>query len=291
MIDNSVDYNNMLGEMYQKYRPSNLMSIMTRGCIENGRTVVNGGAMYNSSGATCIGLADVTDSMMAIKKLVFDERKVDFRRLKKAIDSNFKNDPALHAMVTTRVPFFGSGNEEAVAMANRIAKLTNDAYTSRLNYRGGTHHTGFWSMSTHAAYGKLSGALPSGRLAGKSFTPGLTPEPNASKSLLDNIRDVAQLDPENLTDNIAFNVKVVPGATDTHQQVVDNIFSYAKSYFTMGGMQMQLNIMSTDMMRDAMANPEKYPYLLVRISGYCAYFVKLDRQAQLELIERAEYGL
>jgi len=146
-------------------------------------------------------------------------------------------------------------------------------------------------MSSHATYGRLSGALPSGRLAGKSFTPGLTPEPNASKSLLDNLRDVAKLDPTGLDDNIAFNVKVVPGGGDSHEQVVQNIFAYAKTYFDLGGMQMQLNVMSTDMMRDAMVNPEHYRHLLVRISGYCAYFTQLDRDAQMELIERAEYGL
>ena len=291
LIEQSIEYNNLLGLMYQKYRPSNLMSAFTRGCVEKGRTVVHGGAKYNSSGATCIGLADVTDSMMAIKKLVYDEKKVSFADMKRAISENFVNDPALHAMATTKVPFFGSGSDEAVDMANRIIAFTHDTYGSIDNYRGGTHHTGFWSMSSHATYGRLSGALPSGRLAGKSFTPGLTPEPNASKNLLDNLRDVAKLDPTGLDDNIAFNVKVVPGGGDSHEQVVQNIFSYAKTYFDLGGMQMQLNVMSTDMMRDAMVNPEHYRHLLVRISGYCAYFTQLDRDAQMELIERAEYGL
>ncbi len=291
LIDNSVDYNNLLGLMYQKYRPSNLMSVFTRGCMEKGRTVVNGGAQYNSTGATCIGLADVTDSLMVIKKLVFDERKLSLWDLKKAIDGNFSMDAALHALVTTKVPFFGSGSDEAVDMANRIIRFTHDRYTARTNYRGGSHHTGFWSMSGHAAYGRLTGALPSGRLAGRSFTPGLTPEPNASRSLLDNIRDVAKLDPKCLDDNIAFNVKVVPSAKDSHEEAVNQIFSYSRAFFTLGGMQMQLNVMPTDMMRDAMANPEHYRHLLVRISGYCAYFVQLDRDAQLELIERAEYGI
>jgi formate C-acetyltransferase len=146
-------------------------------------------------------------------------------------------------------------------------------------------------MSNHVAFGTLTGALPSGRLSGKPFTPGLTPQPFASKSLLDNIRDVARLDPMNLNNNIAFNVKVVPAASDTHGKTVDDMFSYVKSYFNLGGMQMQMNVVTSAMLRDAMAHPENYRNLIVRISGYNAYFVTLNRDMQMELIERAEYGI
>lgn len=291
LIDNSVEYNNMLGEAHSVLRPTPLLSSLISDSIAKGRDVTRGGARYNSSGAACIGLADVTDSLMAVKKLVYDEGKVSFAQLKKAIDENFANDAALHAMVTKRVPLFGSGSEEAVAMADRVAGFAHDAYGAHRNFRGGPYTAGFWSMSNHVAFGTLSGALPSGKLAGKAFTPGLTPQPIASKSLLDNIRDVASLDPHNMNNNIAFNVKVVPGASDSHQRVVDNMYSYAKTYFDLGGMQMQMNVVTSDMLRDAMAHPENYRNLLVRISGYNAYFVTLNRDMQMELIERAEYGI
>jgi pyruvate-formate lyase len=211
--------------------------------------------------------------------------------VKRAVDTDFADDAALHAMVTRRVPLFGSGNAEAVAMADRVARFAHDTYGAHRNFRGGPYTAGFWSMSNHVAFGNLTGALPSGRLAGKAFTPGLTPEPNASPNLLDNIRDVASLDAHNMNNNIAFNVKVVPGAGDSHERIVENMFSYVKTYFDLGGMQMQMNVVTTDMLRDAMAHPEDYRNLLVRISGYNAYFVTLNRDMQLELIERAEYGI
>ena len=194
-------------------------------------------------------------------------------------------------MVTKRVPLFGSGNDEALEIANRITKFTHEYYGSHINYRGGHYTTGFWSMSNHVAYGTLSGALPSGRLRGKPFTPGLTPEPHASSNLLDNIRDVARLNPKNMNNNIAFNVKVVPSAKDTREQVVERMFAYVKAYFELGGMQMQMNVVTSETLRDAMAHPENYRNLLVRISGYNAYFVTINRDMQLELIERAEYGV
>ncbi|TAL35410.1 MAG: formate acetyltransferase [Spirochaetes bacterium] len=291
LIDKSIEYNHMLAEAHQYLRPTPLLSSLIDGCIRKGRDVTKGGATYNSSGTAIIGLADVTDSLMVIKKLVFDEKKISFAELKKAVDTDFRDNPGLLAMVRRKVPLFGSGSDEAVAMANRVAKWAHDYYASIPHYRGGTYNTGFWSMSNHVAFGTLTGALPSGRLSGKPFTPGLTPQPFASKSLLDNIRDVARLDPVNLNNNIAFNVKVVPAATDTHGKTVDDMFSYVKTYFGLGGMQMQMNVVTSAMLRDAMAHPENYRNLIVRISGYNAYFVTLNRDMQMELIERAEYGI
>ncbi len=291
LIDQSIEYNHMLGEAHQELRPTPLLSSLIDGCIVKGRDVTKGGAVYNSSGTAIIGLADVTDSLMVIKKLVFDEKKVTFEELKKAVDTNFERDLALYAMVTRKVPLFGSGSDEAVAMANRITKWAHDHYYSLPHYRGGKYTVGFWSMSNHVIFGTLTGALPSGRHAGKPFTPGLTPQPYASRNLLDNIKDVARLDPMNITNNMAFNVKVVPAASDTREKTVSDMFSYVKTYFDLGGMQMQMNVVNSDTLRDAMAHPENYRNLLVRISGYNAYFVTLNRDMQLELIERAEYGI
>ncbi|MEI8082642.1 MAG: pyruvate formate lyase family protein, partial [Actinomycetes bacterium] len=290
-VDASVQYNEMLGEAHQAIRPTPMLSTLISDSIAAGQDVTSGGARYNTSGVSCIGLADVTDSMLVIKKLVFDEGQVSLPDLKRAVDTNFEHDPELLAVITNKVALFGSGNAEAVAMGNRIAKLVHDVYDGYTNYRGGRYTAGFWSMSSHVSYGTVAGALPSGRLAGKPFTPGLTPEPGASVSLLDNIRDVAALDPANMPNNIAFNVKVVPAADETREQTVDTMTAYVKSYFCLGGMQMQMNAVTSATLRDAMAHPENYRNLLVRISGYNAYFVTLNQAMQLELIERAEYGL
>jgi pyruvate-formate lyase len=291
LFELSVIGNNQLGEVYQKHQPAPLLSSLVDDCIENGRGITRGGAKYNSTGASVIGLADVVDSLMAIKKLVFDEKIISFAEMKKAVDDNFTNNQKLHAMVKTRVQRFGSGSNEAVEMANKVTGLVHSYYSSQQNYRGGMYTSGWWSMANHAAYGRVTGALPSGRLAGEPFTPGLTPHPSASTSLLDNLRDVARLDPRTLDNNIAFNVKIVPGSLDTHEQVVDTMAHYAKTYFEMGGMQTQFNVVTTDILKDALANPEYYQDLMVRISGYVAYFTRIQRDLQLEVIRRAEYKI
>ncbi|HQG32377.1 MAG TPA: pyruvate formate lyase family protein, partial [Deltaproteobacteria bacterium] len=291
LMDNSCEYNRLLGEAHSVLRPTPYMSVLVEGCITKGKDATKGGALYNSSGTACIGLADITDSLMAIKKLVYDEKKVTLRDIKKAMETNFEGNSYLHSMVTKKVPLFGSGSSEAVEMANRVTKYVHDRFGAHTNFRGGKYTAGFWSMSNHVAFGTLTGALPSGRLAGKPFTPGLTPEAHASKSLLDNIRDVTRLEPKWMNNNIAFNVKVVPSAHESHEEAVDHVYSYAKTYCDLGGMQMQFNVVSSATLKDAMAHPENYRDLMVRISGYNAYFVTLNRDMQMELIERAEYGV
>jgi len=290
LMDNSCEYNRLLGEAHSVLRPTPFISGLVEGCIANGRDATKGGALYNSSGTACIGLADITDSLMAVKKLVYDEKKVTLKEIREAMETNFENNGYLHSLVRNKVPLFGSGSPEAVEMANRVTRFIHDRFGAHTNFRGGRYTAGFWSMSNHVAFGTLTGALPSGRLAGKPFTPGLTPEAHASRNLLDNIRDVSRLEPKSMNNNIAFNVKVVPSPKESHQVAVDHVYSYVKTYCDLGGMQMQFNVVSSATLRDAMAHPENYRDLMVRISGYNAYFVTLNRDMQMELIERAEYG-
>ncbi|MBI9074996.1 MAG: SCP2 sterol-binding domain-containing protein [Desulfatibacillum sp.] len=290
IIMQAVELNHMLAEAHAQYRPAPLLSAMTQGCIDKASDVTAGGALYNTSGTSNIGLADVVDSLLVIKKLVFDEQTVAFPELKAAIDCNFENAPRLLALVQNKAPRFGSGDAEALDMANRVAGVIHDLWAGHTNFRGGGYTTGFWSMSQHVAYGNLSGALPSGRLKGKAFTPGLTPSPMASPNFLDNIRDVAHLNPEYMDNNIAFNVKLVPSGSESPEKTVDSMAAYATTYFEQGGMQMQFNVVDSRTLEDAMVHPENYKRLLVRISGYNAYFVTLNTEMQLELIERAQYG-
>ena len=94
-----------------------------------------------------------------------------------------------------------------------------------------------------------------------------------------------------MDNNIAFNVKLIPDSKDTREETVNTMSAYVKTYFDHGGMQLQFNVVTSETLRDAMAHPENYRNLLVRISGYNAYFVTLNKDIQIELIERTEYGL
>jgi len=278
-------------KIHQQLIPSPLYSCILEGCIKKGRGMTRGGARYNSSGASLIALSDVIDSLMVIKKLVFDEKKFTFSELKEAIDHNFEGYSKIHALATTAVPKFGSGDQEAVDMANRVTLMVADFLHKQDNGRGGHYSTGYRSNNNHTVYGRVSGASPSGRLAGKPFTPGLTPCPAASKNILDNLLDVAKLDPKTLDNNIAFNVRLSFSKKNTYEQNIDRVADIVETYFDQGGMQIQFIMVDTDTLIDAMAHPEYYPDVIVRISGYTGYYVQMQRDLQLEILGRSEFGI
>jgi len=290
MIEKSVEYNNLLGKGHQMLHPSPLLSSLYEGPLDKGIDLVNGGAIYNTSGVAMIGLADIIDTLKVVKTLVYENGEIDFITLNEHVRNNFSTpEGELLLNKIKSIPKFGTDDSETVELGQDIIDYVYNDFYSFENYRGGRYIVGFWSMSNHVAFGTVSGALPNGRKANQPFTPGLTPVPSDRDVLIENIRSVASLNTEKMPNNLAFNLKLVPGANDSHEETIDYFHAYTKSYFDLGGMQIQYNVISSDTMRDAMDNPENYRWLLVRISGYNAYFVDLNKDLQLELIRRTEF--
>ena len=292
LMELSVEGNNNLGVAHQYMHPTPLLSSTFDGTLEKGKDVIDGGARYNSSGVALVSISDVIDSLSVIKELIYEKKEIDFPRLLAALADNFESEENKKLLSRiNKVNKFGSNPESGGP--NRIAQdlmdYCYDYYKSQKNYRGGIYWTGYWSISYHVGFGMLSGALPSGRKRGKAFTPGLTPAPNATENILDSIHEVSRLDNLKMPNNIAFNVKLVPHPTDSQDEVLNQFSGYVQSYFDMGGMQWQCNVVTSDTMREAVKNPDDYRWLIVRISGYNAYFTKLNANMQEELIERAEY--
>ena len=291
LVGQAVAANELLGRAHQRLRPSPLLSAVFQGPMESGRDVIDGGARYNSTGAAMVGLSDVVDSLVAVKVLVFEQGRVDFDALLAALAVDFDGHDALLAELVHKLPKFGQDHPLPRALAARVQAVVYETWQAHEHYRGGRYVPGYWSMSNHVAFGLLSGALPSGRRRGTSFTPGLTPSHLSGASLSDQLHTVAELDPLHMPNNIAFNVRVVPGADDGHAVVVDRMAAYVAAYFELGGMQLQFNVVDTATLKAAMDQPEEHQDLLVRISGYNAYFVDLNRDMQLELIDRMEHRL
>jgi len=290
MIEKSVEINNYLGKVHQILHPSPLLSSLFDGPLDKGIDLINGGAVYNTSGVAAIGLADVIDTLKVIKTLVYENKEIDFLTLNEHVRNNFSTpEGELLLKKIKSIPKFGTDDSETAELGEEIIDYIYDDFYSFENYRGGKYLVGYWSLSFHVAFGKASGALPNGRRAFESFSPGLTPNVSDKDVLIENIRSVAALNSEKMPNNLAFNVKLVPGPNDSHEETIDYFHAYTRSYFDLGGMQMQFNVISSDTMRDAMVHPEDYKWLLVRISGYNAYFVQLNKDLQLELIRRTEF--
>jgi formate C-acetyltransferase len=256
--------------------------------LEKGRDLIFGGAQYNSSGATHIGFADTVDSLSAVEQAVFKERKCTFAELLSALQADFKGHEKLHAYLVNRAPKYGSADPAAQTNAQRVVKLLYDFYQQHTNYRGGKYRPAFWTMTNHAGQGKLSGALPNGRKAFKVFASGITPVSQAAVDLAACLQSVGGLDPIYIPGGEAFNLKypMLKGNED-----IENFGAGIETYFESGGLHIQCNIMSYEMLLDAKENPEKYPELLVRVSGYSAYFKDLNDAMKEEIITRTAYDL
>ena len=288
VIGKAIELNEHFGRVYQEIMPSPLLSAFFKGPMETGQDLIFGGALYNSSGATHIGFADTVDSLNAIEKAVFLDRECSFPELIQALKADFEDYERLHAYLVNRAPKYGTDDPIAVKNSRNLIRFLYDFYQGHTNYRGGKYRPGYWTMTNHAGQGKLSGALPNGRKAHKVFASGITPVSQAAGGLSACLQAVGGLPSLCIPSGEALNLKYPSVDGDTDRAA----FSQAiETYFRFGGLHVQFNIMSYETLIDAKSNPEKYPDLLVRVSGYSAYFKDLNEAMKDEIITRTAYDL
>jgi formate C-acetyltransferase len=288
LIDQSVELNNMLGKTHLKVHPLPLLSAFTQGSLEKGKDVLEGGAIYNTSGVAIIGLSEVVDSLCAIKEFVFDKQKVGFPELIRAIEKNWEGYEELRLQILHSGTKFGTDSKEAAQMADYLMDLLHTEYQNRENYRGGRYTVGYWTMTTHAGWGVLTGALPSGRKDKEVLPSGITPVSGQAPELTAALRFVANLDSEKIANGHALNLKYTPM---DHGEMIPMFAASVDTYMKLGGLQVQFNLIDRATLKEARDHPEKHPNLLVRVSGYSAYFADLNPYMQEEIIIRAEYDL
>ena len=285
MVKRMVDDLRVMERGNRDYHPTPFSSMLVDGCIENGRDVTAGGALYNSSGVQGVGLADVADSLAAIEEVVFVQKKYSLPDVIKAVKGNFKNAAVLRSELL-KAPKFGNDNLLPDDYANLAAHIFHDALTSHTNTRGGRYVPGFYSVTCHVAFGKRTPALPSGRFSGEPFAPSLGPANGKDRlgptALLNS---VAHVDSRLAMNGYALNLRFDP-ETLAGEKGVNILSSLVKGFFSQGGMELQLNVLDAEKLEDARRYPGKYPGLVVRVAGYCAYFDDLPDASKLEIISR-----
>ncbi len=294
MVATTTKLNNELGLIHQQCQPTPILSALFEGPMQKGKDLIQGGAVINASGVAIIGLADVADSLSAIEQIVFIERKATFPQLLDALSDNFKDNAILHKRLQ-EAPKYGNENALADANARWLVKILHDSFQGQATYRNGKYRVGYWTMTNHAGFGRLTKALPSGRKAHENFTSGITPVSGATPSLCATLNSVASMPAQYVTSGMAFNVKYTPESDpDT---LLNNFVASVQAYFTDpygqrdDGMEIQFNITDHQTFKDAVKHPDNYRELLVRVSGYTAYFTDLNPQMQKEIIDRTEYDL
>ncbi|MBI4832044.1 MAG: formate C-acetyltransferase/glycerol dehydratase family glycyl radical enzyme [Candidatus Lindowbacteria bacterium] len=290
LVRNAVAGNNAIELAHMDIYPTPLLSALVDGCMESGRDVTAGGALYNCTGMQGVGVADVADSLAAIDALVFKPRKggVTMQEMLGALTDNFAGHERLLQQIRNQVPKFGNDDESADAFAAKVASMYCKEVVKYRNPRGGSYVPGFWSMTTHNGFGSYVGALPNGRKAGMGLTEGITPAAGMDRrGPTAAMKSVVSVDLERIGNGCTFNQKFSPSALAGEKGSRD-LASLIRAYFDLGGMHVQFNVVDRETLIDAKEHPEKYPGLLVRISGYSAYFADLTPSMQDEIIERTE---
>ncbi len=273
------------------HRTTPVNSLMTLGCLQTGKDVTAGGAMYNFTSVQAVGLADAGDALHAIDELVFQKKRYTLTQLVDILRQDFAGHASLACEMQRKLPRYGNGQAEADRWVQIAADTFTEALSTQHNSRGGRWLAGFYSMTCGHAFGRYTGALANGRRAGSRLSNGCSPADGADRhgpSAL--FRSVASLDKSHWCNsqvlNATFDRKTLGGPAGASR-----LASLLRTYFIdQDGMQVQIAILSADDLRNAKERPQDYPNLLVRVSGYCAYFADLQAEVQDEIIARTMHA-
>jgi formate C-acetyltransferase len=271
-----------------------LASSLSTGCIASGKDLNQGGSAINSSGIQAVGITDVADSLHALDEVVFKTRRFTLKRVIDAMDHNFERprDKAVRDVLLA-VPKFGEdGSKKAAEWVNRTLRI----YTGALAQvpgcpRNGIYTAGYYALNVNDIYGAKTPALPSGRLKGVSLANGVAPHYGMeSGDLLSALNSVSDVDFTSYAPNGTTVTFTIDSALFQGNGGVRNLSAIFSTFFKKGGMQFQPNVINRKILRDAYDNPGKYPYLLVRVAGYCAYFNDLSDELKRIIMNRTCYG-
>ncbi len=280
-----------LEQTYRVWRTTPVNSMITQGCLESGKDVTWGGAMYDLTSIQVAGLADAGDSLYALKRIVFDEKRMSLAQFSEILRHNFQGHETLRQELATEFPRYGNGDPQADCMTQIAADAFSQAITAHTNTRGGKYVAGVYSMTCHHGFGKATGALPNGRRAGHRLSNGLSPVDGMDKKGPTAVlQSAAFLDSSNWANCGALNMKFDGNQLKGKKgaKLLSGLFS---TYFDMGGMQVQPNVLDAQMLKEAQVDPNSHPGIVVRVAGYCAYFNDLQPMVQDEVINRTSHGV
>lgn len=268
------------------FHPTPFSSMLVEGCLESGRDLTAGGARYNSSGIQGVGVADTADSLAALDEVVFRRQRYTLAQVVSGMKDDFRGDPRLKAELL-KAPKFGNNLDVPDEYAAWVAVVFHAALARRQNTRGGPYVPGFYSSTCHVGFGRMVGALPSGRQAGRPFAASLGPANGQDRlgptALLNSVARVdSGLAPNGYALNLQFDPRTLSG-----DKGVAIVAGLVEGFFASGGLELQLNVVAAETLKDARAHPGKYPGMVVRVAGYCAYFDDLPDSVKEEIIGRS----
>ena len=267
-----------------------LLSTTIDGCMESGKDVMNGGAKYNSTGNAGIAIGNIADSLAVVKFMVYDKKLISARDLYDAIMKNWEGKEDLRQFILNEAPHYGNDNEYTDVFAKWASDVYGDAVSAATGPRC-RYAPGLYPVTAHVLFGMITAASPDGRKAGEPLSDGISPVQQMDKNgPTATLKSVSSINQRKFSNGTLLNMKFHPTAL-SNESGKSKLISLIQAYFSLGGMEMQFNIVSGKTLRRAQEKPEEYRDLVVRIAGFSAYFVELYKASQDDIIKRTELNL
>ena len=300
-IEEKIDYyvalvvkgSNIVDLGHRHYAPTPFLSVLNDDCLVKGKDVTEGGARYNFSGVQGIGEANLSDSLYVVKKMVFENKEMTFSELVDALEKNYSGEYSkLQNHVIQDFEKFGNDDEELDSIAAKLFRHYAKELEKYENVRGGKFIPGAYTVSAHIPLGEAVGATPDGRKAQEQLADGGL-SPMVGRDHLGPtavLKSVSKLDNYLTVNGSLLNLKFQPN-TLKGQQGLNKFADFLMAFTKLKIQHVQFNVQSKETLVAAQKNPEKYSGLLVRVAGYSAFFVDLNKQIQDDIIARVEHQL
>jgi formate C-acetyltransferase len=270
--------------------PSPFLSAVVDDCVRSGIDVTAGGAHYNFSGIQAIQVANVADSLAALRKLVYEDRSVSAATLLEALRHDFEGHETLRQELLHKVPKYGNDVEWVDNLGLQWVSYFTESLRHYTNARGGAFHTGLYTVSAHVPMGKNVGATPDGRKAGQPLADGglsavYGRDRTAPTALL---KSVSRIDSSLGSNGTLLNMKFLPNLFRNEREI-GKFSDFLRTFVKLKIHHVQFNVLRREDLIAAQEHPEEHRALTVRVAGYTAHFTELPPDLQEEIIARTSY--
>ena len=272
------------------FEPTPFLSTLVDGCADSGRDITQGGARHNYITVEGIALATAVDSVAAVKRLVFDERKVSMEELLAALRSNFEGYEEMRQTLRNKAPKFGNDDPYADDLGREVSQFwTEEAFRHTSPATGRRYRGGYLSWNYWVAYAPTTAATPDGRRRGTFLSNGVCPVDGVDREgPTAVVKSVGQLGLETAPNGASHTISLSPSFVGDSEHR-EKLAALLRAYGLVGGTALQINVLDAATLRAAQADPDAYRNLLVRVTGYNAYFVMLGKEIQDEIIARSDH--
>jgi len=287
IIKLAVDTYAIADELRATYEPVPYLSSLIDGCMDKGKDITTGGAVYNFITIEGVGFATAADSLSVVKKLVYEERKISIEELVEALKSNFQGNEKLRRMLINKVPKYGNDNDYADEIAREVSVFWSREVMKNVSpITGRRYRPGYLSWNYFIAFAPNTAATPDGRKRGEYLSNAINPVQGRDKlGPTAAFKSVGKLGLDIVPGGASYTPTFSPASLRDEEHLM-KFSALLRAYEELGGTAMQTNVIDASTLKDAQKHPENYENLLIRVTGYNAYFVAIGKELQNEIIAR-----